>query len=77
MRYLTLAEVLYIHEQVLAQTGGRGGIRDLAALESAMGQPKVSVGGSDGYRSVEEKASALQQTCQPVNPLAKRRARGG
>lgn len=59
MRYLTLAEVLYIHEQVLAQTGGGGGIRDLAALESAMAQPKASVGGTDAYRSVEEKASAL------------------
>jgi hypothetical protein len=32
MRHLTLAEVLHIHEGVLAQTGGLFGIRDLSAL---------------------------------------------
>jgi death-on-curing protein len=59
MRYLSLAEVLYIHESVLAQTGGGAGIRDLGALESAMAQPKASVGGSDAYPSLHEKAAAL------------------
>ena len=59
MRYLTLAEVLHIHEQVLAQTGGHTGVRDLAALESALAQPKASVGGEDAYPTVEEKAAAL------------------
>ena len=59
MRYLTFAEVLYIHEHVLAQTGGRGGIRDLSALESALAQPRASAGGADAYPSVEEKAAAL------------------
>lgn len=59
MRYLTLAEVLYIHEHVLAQTGGHAGIRDLAALESALAQPKASAGGAEAYRSLEEKAAAL------------------
>jgi death-on-curing protein len=59
MRYLSLAEVLFIHESVLAQSGGRGGIRDLSALESAVSQPKTSVGGSDAYPSLHEKAAAL------------------
>jgi death-on-curing protein len=59
MRYLTLAEVLHIHENVLAQTGGLFGIRDLAALESALSQPKASAGGADAYPSLVEKAAAL------------------
>jgi death on curing protein len=59
MRYLMFAEVLYIHEQVLAQSGGHPGLRDLSALESALSQPKVSAGGVDAYPSLEEKAAAL------------------
>ena len=59
MRYLTFAEVLYIHEQVLAQSGGHPGLRDLSALESALSQPKASAGGVDAYPSLEEKAAAL------------------
>jgi len=59
MRYLTLAEVLHIHEGVLAQTGGLLGVRDLSALESALSQPKASAGGADAYPSLVEKAAAL------------------
>jgi death-on-curing protein len=59
MRYLTLAEVLHLHEGVLAQTGGLSGVRDLSGLESALSQPKVSAGGADAYPSLMEKAAAL------------------
>ena len=59
MRYLTFAEVLFIHEHILAQSGGHAGIRDLSALESALAQPKASAGGTDAYPSIEEKAAAL------------------
>ena len=59
MRYLTLAEVLHIHEGVVAQTGGLFGVRDLSALESALSQPKASAGGADAYPSLVEKAAAL------------------
>jgi death on curing protein len=59
MRYLTLAEVLHIHEGVLAQAGGLSGVRDLSALESALSQPKSSAGGADAYPSLVEKAAAL------------------
>jgi len=34
MRYLTASEVLEIHHQVLQQSGGSNGIRDLGAVES-------------------------------------------
>lgn len=39
MRYLTIAEVLYLHRMVIAQAGGASGIRDLGGLESATAQP--------------------------------------
>ena len=59
MRYLTLGEVLALHRRILAESGGTPGVRDLAAVASAVSQPRVSVGGNDAYPSLIEKAAAL------------------
>lgn len=59
MRYLTLGEVVTLHRQVLAQSGGGSGIRDLGLLESALQQPKATFGGTDLHPTVVEKAAAL------------------
>jgi death-on-curing protein len=59
MRYLSLPEVLYLHRRILETSGGRPGIRDLGALESALAQPKQSFAGVDLYPSLIEKAAAL------------------
>lgn len=59
MRYLTLGEVVALHRAILVATGGAEGIRDLGALESALGQPKATFDGTDLYPSVVDKASAL------------------
>lgn len=58
-RYLTLGEVVELHRLVLGATGGAPGIRDLAALESAVAQPKATFGGTDLYPTLIEKAAAL------------------
>ena len=59
MRYLTLGEVLALHRRILAESGGNPGVRDLAAIASALSQPRVSVRGEDAYPSIIEKAAAL------------------
>src|SRR5438046_10242023 len=59
MRYLTLNEVLDLYRQVMEQSGGAVGIRDLNALESAVAQPRMTLGGEELYPTVKEKASAL------------------
>lgn len=59
MRHLTIAEVLYLHRMVIAQSGGSSGIRDLSGLESAIAQPMATFAGSDLYSGVAEKATAL------------------
>jgi death-on-curing protein len=59
VRYLTLAEVLRLHQQAVAETGGAHGVRDLGALESAVAQPRAPFGGRDLYVDLLEKASAL------------------
>jgi len=59
MRYLTLGEVLALHRRILAESGGRPGVRDLGAIASALSQPRVSVGGQDAYPTLLDKAAAL------------------
>lgn len=59
MRYLALDEVLGLHELVLDQSGGAGGIRDLGAVDSAVAQPQMTFDGEDLYPSLADKASAL------------------
>lgn len=59
MRYLTLGEVLDLHRQVVAQSGGTLGIQSLGALESAIAQPRMTFGAQELYPTIIEKASAL------------------
>jgi death-on-curing protein len=59
MRTLTLAEVLRLHADLVAATGGAEGVRDLARVESALAQPLATFDGSDLYSTVVDKAAAL------------------
>ncbi len=49
MRYLTVGEVLEIYSQVIKQSGGGVGIRDLGALESAVAKPRMTFNGDELY----------------------------
>ncbi len=49
MRYLTLIEVLELHEAVIASSGGAPGIRDIGELESAVSQPRLTFEQADLY----------------------------
>ena len=59
MRYLSLSEVLDLHERVIAISGGTRGVRDLGLLESAVNQPRLTFDGSDLYPDIVSKAAAL------------------
>ncbi|WP_437673184.1 type II toxin-antitoxin system death-on-curing family toxin [Sorangium sp. So ce131] len=59
MRYLTLPEVIFLHERVLEASGGAAGVRDLRALEAAVAQPKATFGGEDLYPTALAKAATL------------------
>jgi death-on-curing protein len=59
VRYLTVGEVLSLHDRLLATIGGAAGVRDLGIVESAVAQPKATFGGADLYPSLVEKAAAL------------------
>jgi death-on-curing protein len=59
MRYLNLVEVIDLHRQIIEQSKGAMGIRDLGALESAIAQPRMTFAGADLYPTIVDKASAL------------------
>lgn len=59
IRYLSLPEVLDLHNRIIAETGGSAGLRDIGALEAALGQPRQTFGGEDLYPSLAAKAAAL------------------
>ena len=59
MRYLSLGEIVDLHQALLEQTGGATGIRDLGMLESALAQPRATFGGTDLHPTLVQKASAL------------------
>ena len=59
MRYLSLGEVVNLHQALLEQTGGAAGIRDLGGLESALAQPRATFGGTDLHQTAVQKAAAL------------------
>ena len=69
MRSLTLGEVLMLHRQILQQTGGAPGLRDLGLLESALAQPRQTFEGVDLYPDVVTKAAALGASLVANHPF--------
>ena len=59
VRYITLDEVLAIHDDMVERYGGGFGIRDLGLIQSAIARPQASFGGEDLYPTILDKAAAL------------------
>ena len=57
--FLSLSQILLIHHRLIQQSGGTPGLRDLAALESAVAQPKMTFDNNALYPTLSDKASAL------------------
>lgn len=60
--YLTLEEVLAIHDNQIETYGGIHGIRDLGLLESALARPQSSFAGEDLYPDIFHKAAVFMQS---------------
>ena len=59
MRRLSIDEVIYLHSELVRETGGSDGVRDEGRLESAVNAPFQSFGGYDVYPTIYEKAARL------------------
>ena len=52
-------QILLLHEQLIAETGGSSGLRDEGMLDSALNAPFQSFSGEDVYPSLQQKAARL------------------
>jgi death on curing protein len=59
VRYLSLSEVLRLHADLVATSGGATGVRDLGRVQAALAQPMATFGGEDLYPALADKAAAL------------------
>jgi len=59
MNYLRISQILVIYDEVIRETGGSGGIRDINLLESSVARPQATFGGDDLYPDLFSKAAAL------------------
>lgn len=59
MVYLTVKDVLLLHELQIDAFGGSHGLRDLGLLESAVMRPQTTFDGADLYKTIFEKGAAL------------------
>lgn len=62
--YLTLVEVLAMHEELIALYGGADGVRDMGALESALFRPQTGY-----YDDVIAEAAALLESLAVNHPF--------
>lgn len=59
MKRLTKEQIVFLHQELLDQTGGSSGIRDEGLLESAIQIPFQSFDNDDLYPSIQQKAARL------------------
>ncbi len=62
MRYLNAQELLVIHSEIIDQTGGLHGVRDIGLLQSIIEKPRGRFGGKELYKGISLKAAAYLQS---------------
>ncbi|MFQ6114182.1 MAG: type II toxin-antitoxin system death-on-curing family toxin [bacterium] len=69
MKFLSLFQILELHRQIIAQSGGSHGVRDMGALESALAQPQMTFAQKELYPTLFEKAAALAYSLAMNHPF--------
>lgn len=64
IRYLTLVEVLDMHEDLIRRYGGSSGVRDIGLIEAALFRPQTG-----HYRDLIQEASALWESLSQNHPF--------
>ena len=66
--FLSLDEILEIHQQQIERYGGSAGLRDAAGLESAAATPQATFGGEYLHTSIPAMAAAYPVS-GPIDPV--------
>ena len=59
MKLLSKRQILLLHEQIIRETGGIGGLRDEGLLESALTAPFQEFESFSPYPTIQQKAARL------------------
>lgn len=59
MIYLSVEQVLFLHDRLIEETGGQHGVRDLGGLQSALARPQAVFADTEFYPDVFSKAAVL------------------
>lgn len=59
MIVLSKQQILLSHSQLISETGGSDGLRDVGLLESAINSPFQQFGNEDLYPTIQQKATRL------------------
>ncbi|MBI3158303.1 MAG: type II toxin-antitoxin system death-on-curing family toxin [Chloroflexi bacterium] len=62
MQALTPQQVLFLHAELVRETGGEPGVRDLGLLLSALARPHAAFEGRDLYPDLFSKTAALMHS---------------
>jgi len=62
--YVTTADALFFHQQLIERYGGAPGIRDVGALESALHRPQTGY-----YDTIIHEAAALLESLVQIHPF--------
>lgn len=69
MKYLSYQQVLYLHHQVIEETGGVHGVYNIGLLDSALNRPQATFDGIELYPTPFLKASALLHSLVNNHPF--------
>lgn len=67
--YLSVEQILLLHQAQLEKFGGGSGLRDRGGLESAAARPAMTFGGEDLYPDVAAKTAALMHSLVMNHPF--------
>jgi death on curing protein len=67
--YLSLAQLMQIHEMQIRAFGGASGVREPGGLEAAAARPQMTFGGEDLYPDLAAKAAALMHSLVQNHPF--------
>jgi death-on-curing protein len=69
IRYLSVDQVVSLHQTLIGHLRGDAGVRDLRALEAAVARPSLAFDGEDLYPQLEAKAAALMHSLIVTGPF--------
>jgi death-on-curing protein len=67
--YLSVDQLLRLHEKQIEKFAGLAGVRDRGGLESAVARPAMTFGGEDLYVDLTAKAAALMHSLVMNHPF--------